>query len=246
MELEEYDRIAGSEATHWWYRATRAVMSDALTPWLRPGIDVLDAGCGPGGNGAWLLPLGRVVGLDTSREALRLLRSRHPAVESVEGTVEAMPFPDAAFDVVLAITVLNLVEDDTAAAGEIARVLRPGGVALVLEPALPALRRGHDEVVHTRRRYRVNELAARLAAQRLVVRRATYCHSYLAPPAAVLALLDQRRSREAQARSDLERPRFDAVFSALAAAERRLLRRRDVPFGLSALVVAERPATTSG
>lgn len=246
MQLEEYDRIAGSEATHWWYRATRAVMSDALTPWLRPGIDVLDAGCGPGGNGAWLLPWGRVVGLDTSPEALRLLRERHPAVEAVEGTVEAMPFPDAAFDVVLAITVLNLVEDDAAAAGEIARVLRPGGVSLVLEPALPALRRGHDEVVHSRRRYRVSELASRLAAQGLVVRRATYCHSYLAPPAAVLALLDQRRSREAQARSDLERPRFDTVFSALASAERRLLRRHDMPFGLSALVVAERPAPTSG
>lgn len=240
MEIDEYARIATAEDDHWWYRATRALMRDLLGPWLRPGLTALDAGCGPGGNGAWLVPYGRVVGLDTSPEALRLLERRHPAVEPVEGSVDAIPFPDATFDVVLAITVLNLVEDDALAAAELARVLRPGGVALILEPALPFLGRAHDRVVGTRRRYRLAELSARTAGAGLVVRRATYCHGYLVPPAVLLAAGDRLRPATGPARSDLERPRLDRLFSALAGSERRLLARRDVPFGCSAVVLSTR------
>ena len=54
MEVEEYARIAAAEDDHWWYRNTRALMADLLAPWLGTGQRILDAGCGPGGNGAWL------------------------------------------------------------------------------------------------------------------------------------------------------------------------------------------------
>ena len=88
----------------------------------------------------------------------------------------------------------------------------------------------------------------------LTVERSTYAYSFLAPPAAVLGGLERMRRPSAEAadaaspESDVERRTLDRAFAPLARAERRVLARRDVPFGTSVIVVAAasrptRPAT---
>jgi SAM-dependent methyltransferase len=107
----------------------------ALGP-IRPGESLLDLGCGAGFDAfvaAQLVgPAGRVVGIDLSPEMLAVARAGQaeagfPELEFREASVEALPFPDASFDVALSNGVLNLVPDKPAALGEIFRVLRPGG-----------------------------------------------------------------------------------------------------------------------
>jgi hypothetical protein len=56
VEVDEYARIAAAEDDHWWYRNTRALARDLLGPWLTQYPRILDAGCGPGGNGASYRP----------------------------------------------------------------------------------------------------------------------------------------------------------------------------------------------
>lgn len=243
MELEEYARVAGAEDDHWWYRSTRALMADLLAPWLgEAGGMFLDAGCGPGGNGAWLARHGDLVGVDLAGEALRFVQTRHPSTAPVQATLDALPFPKARFDVVVEITVLTSVPDDVRAAAELARVARPGGAVLLIEPAFESLRRGHDATVHARRRYRLADLTALVDAAGLEVRRATYAYSFLAVPAAALALAWRLRPRPVvDAGSDVERGSFGGLFGRLAGAERRLLSRRRIPFGTSALVLAAKP-----
>jgi SAM-dependent methyltransferase len=99
----------------------------------------LDAGCGTGG---FLLPLARrlapqgatVVGLDLAEGTLGQARARVRAaglpVDCVIGDVEALPFDDGAFDLVLANYVLYHVPDLDRAIAELRRVLRPGGTLL--------------------------------------------------------------------------------------------------------------------
>jgi ubiquinone/menaquinone biosynthesis C-methylase UbiE len=241
VEETEYLRIAALEQHHWWYVATRRLIGDLLEPWLSRSrsLRILDAGCGTGATGGWLSKHGRVVGADISSQALRLLRERYRAVEGVEADLAALPFDDATFDVVVAITVLYHVDDDRSAVRELARVLRPGGVTLHIEPSMPSLRRAHDAVVDGRRRYRIGELTALLEDAGLTVRRATYVHSYLVPFAAALAFAERIRPQPVP-RSDIERPRLSRTFGALASLERRLLARRNLPFGLSVAVVAVR------
>jgi ubiquinone/menaquinone biosynthesis C-methylase UbiE len=241
VEPDEYARIAAAEDDHWWYRNTRAVLADALSPWLGRGQAILDAGCGPGGNGEWLARHGRVVGVDVSPEALAFIRERRRALTPVRASIDALPFTDRCFDVVVGITVVYTVEDDVGAVRELARVLQPGGALLLLEPAFSSLRRAHDATVHTVRRYRRTGLASIAAAAGLRVERSTYAYSFLAPAALGLAAADRVRPRQQRAASDVERRGLDRVFSPLATAERRWLRRRRVPFGTSALVVASRP-----
>jgi SAM-dependent methyltransferase len=241
MEVKEYARIAAAEDDHWWYRNTRALMADLLRPWLGAGLRILDAGCGPGGNGAWLAQHGRVVGVDLSREALEFVKARRPTTVPVQASAGELPFRDQAFDVAVAVTLLYTVPNDAAAINELARVLRPGAAVLVLEPALPSLRREHDVTVHGLRRYRRDDLAGLAERAGLRVRRATYAYSFLAPPAALLAALERRKSRTGNdTGSDVERHALDRVFAPLAKAERRWLARRDMPVGTSAVVVATR------
>ena len=251
MEPDEYGRIAAVEDEHWWYRNTRALVADQLAAELasRRGLRILDAGCGPGGNGAWLAEHGDVFGVDRSPDALRFVHERRPEVTPVLGDLTALPVRSAAVDVAVAITVLYAVDDDAAAVAELARVLAPGGVLVVVEPAFDALRREHDTTVHGRRRYRRPGLRALLGNAGLRVRRATYAYSFLAPPAAGLALLDRRPRDTATvgeaaghpSASDVERRTLDRVFAPLAHAERRALGRVDLPIGTSVMVVASAP-----
>jgi ubiquinone/menaquinone biosynthesis C-methylase UbiE len=240
VEVDEYARIAAAEDEHWWYRNTRALVAELLAPWLPQARTILDAGCGPGGNGAWLAQHGDVVGVDVSPDALAFVRARRPEVRPVRASLSALPFPDHSFDVVLGITVLYTVTDDERAFAEMARVLRPGGALLVLEPAFEVLRREHDVTVHGRRRYRRAELADYARRHGLTVRRATYAYSFLAPPAAVLGGIERlrRRAPSATVGSDVERHALDRVFAPLANTERRVLARHDVPVGTSVIMLA--------
>lgn len=245
VELDEYARIAAVEDDHWWYRNTRAVMADLLAPWLGADQAILDAGCGPGGNSAWLAPHGHVTALDVAPEALRYVRERRPELAPVRGDVTALPFRDGGFDLAVAVTVVYAVPDDHRAVGELARVLRPGGALLLIEPAFPALRRAHDKTVASVHRYRRAELVALATTAGLAVQRATYAYSFLTPAAAALSLADRVRPRPVDAAgSDVDRRGLDVVFEPMARLERRRLRHGDVPFGTSVIVVATRP--TSG
>ena len=242
METEEYARIAAVEDEHWWYRNMRALMSDLLAPFLGSDQTVLDAGCGPGGNGAWLGQHGFVTGADLAIEALELVRDRRPGVAPVRADVTRLPYSGESFDLAVEVTVLCNVPDHSAAARELARILRPGGALLLVEPAFPMLRRAHDRTVHTIRRYRRAGLVGLAESAGLTVRRATYAYSFLTPPAAALALADRVRPRPLEsAGSDVQRRTLDRVFGPLAHAERRRIARgRDVPVGTSVIVLATR------
>ncbi len=103
---------------------------------LAPGQTVLDLGSGAG-NDAFIArrlvgEKGRVIGVDFTPEMIARARRNAETlgfdnVAFVEGSIEALPLPDAGVDVVLSNCVLNLVPDKARAFAEIYRVLRPGG-----------------------------------------------------------------------------------------------------------------------
>jgi len=103
-----------------------------------PRGDVLDAGMGTGRLCAELDRRGwRVSGVDLSPAMVAAARRRLPQLADrlVEGPIELLPFPDDSFDAVAATGVLEYATHDLdAAVGELARVLRLQGVAVVSFP----------------------------------------------------------------------------------------------------------------
>ena len=110
-----------------------------LLPSLRPGMRLLDVGCGPGsitrGLAERVAP-GEVIGLDLSRDTLEEAR-RDAAARGLtnlrfqEGSVYTLPFADGTFDVVYAHQVFQHLRERDAALREALRVLRPGGLAAI-------------------------------------------------------------------------------------------------------------------
>ncbi len=114
---------------------------------LRPGMTVLDLGCGEGRHAFEAYRRGaRVVAVDrgvsevgTTKRWLGAIATAGEApagaaYEVVRGDLLALPFPDGSVDRVIAAEVLEHIPDDTTAMAEIARVLKPGGTVAVTVP----------------------------------------------------------------------------------------------------------------
>jgi demethylmenaquinone methyltransferase/2-methoxy-6-polyprenyl-1,4-benzoquinol methylase len=118
-----------------WYR--RKSLREAG---LRAGMDVLDVGCGPGLTTQSALdltgPTGHVIGLDPSSGMLHEAK-KGPCRQLVQGVGEQLPFPDARFDFLSMGYALRHVADLRVAFREYRRVLRPGGIILLLEVSRP-------------------------------------------------------------------------------------------------------------
>jgi SAM-dependent methyltransferase len=93
----------------------------------------LDAGCGDGRYLAALRPElpERIAGVDISERILATARAAVPDADFRQANLEALPFADGEFDLVLCSQVIEHVLDAPAAARELARVLQPGGVLIV-------------------------------------------------------------------------------------------------------------------
>ena len=115
-----------------------------LLPYVRSGMDVLDVGCGVGSIALDLAPTvapGRMVGIDADSRQIEAARASaaERAIDNAEfvtSSVYELPFENAAFDVVYANAVLMYVRDQVLALTEMRRVLRPDGLAAVIDDDL--------------------------------------------------------------------------------------------------------------
>ena len=125
LEPERWDELARCEPIH-------PAIIDALPRTVRLGLDV---GAGSGRLTAHLVErCERVLAVEPSRGLRALLAERVPSVRSIPGWADALPFGDAAFDLVAGCGVPGL---DSAALAELTRVTTPGGWIVLVSPEEP-------------------------------------------------------------------------------------------------------------
>jgi SAM-dependent methyltransferase len=113
------------------------------------------------------LPLEGTTFADLSAPAVAKLRAR--GSNAVMALVSALPFPEAAFDPVCALDIVEHVDDEDGALSELARVAAPRAAVLLSAPLHPSRWSAFDELVGHRRRYEPERLVAKLAAHGLSV-----------------------------------------------------------------------------
>lgn len=107
---------------------------------LQPGEAILDIGCGPGYLTQELArhagPSGRVIGIDTSQPMLDVAAARCEELRNTSfrlADATSLPFADASLDAVAVVQVYLFVPDLVQALAEVARVLKPGGRAVIVD-----------------------------------------------------------------------------------------------------------------
>lgn len=155
MNPAEYDNLAATEREHWYYLGKRQLVRGWLgrVGALGPEKTLLDCGAGTGLFAEEMAADCRVMVLDDHEESLRRLRERFSDSQVLRVSADGIPLPNAAVDIVTALDVLEHTEHDAAVVRELARVLRPGGVAVVTVPAGMALWGDWDVALHHYRRY---------------------------------------------------------------------------------------------
>ena len=250
MRAAELEKMFHLEDTYWWFVARRKLARDVL---MRYGpkrgrgqagspLRILDVGCGTGATLRVLSEFGTVVGIDSSQDALRFSR-RRGEFGLVQARGEALPAQSESVDVITALDLLEHIPDDAAAVAEMARVLRPGGILLVMVPALPFLWSEHDEALDHLRRYRARQLREILEGAGLKVERLSPLITLLLAPIGALRLLQRilrRKNAHPETAFIVPPAPVNVLLTWLLWLESRWALRWNLPVGVSLMGVARK------
>jgi SAM-dependent methyltransferase len=227
----------------WWFAAVHAhllLLYRRAAP--HPPGKLLDAGCGTGGFLSRLkraLPGTAAIGLDANETACRWASEKSTAPVCT-GSVNALPFGDAAFAAIVSVDVLcHRDVDEALALAQFHRCLAAGGVLILNLPAYRWLMSRHDAAVYNARRYTRRQVVELLRAAGFRPLFASYWNMILFP-----VMVATRKLLPAGAGSDVtpQPALVEAVARAATAIERALLRAGiRMPFGGSVLAVAAKP-----
>jgi SAM-dependent methyltransferase len=239
------DATAKSEDRHFWFKGLRRSAKVILDARLKGERlrRIIDCGSGTGRNLDWLADYGSVVGVELSPAGLTVARAHQRPV--VQGTVASLPFATASADLATSFDVLYCLPDqvETAALSEMARVLRPGGLALFNVAALDILHGSHSTLTMEVRRYTRARLRSRLEAAGFTIERMSYTNCSTFPLTLAVRMFDRWSGRAAQASdADLQVPAapVNATLDLALATEARLMRYINLPIGTSLLCLARR------
>lgn len=223
---------------YWWYQARSRLLEEALGSYVPAGGRVLDVGSADGPSAAWLRErAAATVALDVDPRGL--------AGDGVCGSGTAMPFADDSFDAVAAFDVVEHCEPESAALGEMRRVLRPGGVLVLSVPAYQWAWTDHDVANGHHRRYTRDRIVDAVTAAGFTVDRATYAFASVFPMFVAERMARRIRDRGPRHSVDvvevpsIPRPLHHALVG-LCRLDERILRSRDLPFGSSVFLAARR------
>jgi len=144
------------------------------------GDDPIEIGSGTGTNAALLLEQGlpRLTVSETDAELVERLHTRFAGDARVSvRELDLLDAPPAEHSALVALNVLEHIEDDVAALRAATRLLRPGGAVVVFVPAFPFAMSRFDRAIGHYRRYTKKSAGATLATAGLAVHELRYVNA---------------------------------------------------------------------
>jgi ubiquinone/menaquinone biosynthesis C-methylase UbiE len=244
MNVEEYEKMYALENTYWWFQGRKRIILNLVrkhVPGLNLKARVLDVGCGTGLILEALHSYCRPIGLDFSHKALLYCRDRKLNL-LILGNVDILPVSAESCDVVLALDLLEHIEDDSALMRDFHRIIKPGGYLMLTVPAHQFLWSEHDEALSHYRRYSYLQLLAMIREAGFRPVKTSYAISFVFLPIVVFRLAQKIFKKRQEPKTHLIRlpGAANKILIWLLLIEGFLLKFINLPFGVSIICLARK------
>ncbi|OIR06743.1 ubiquinone biosynthesis O-methyltransferase [mine drainage metagenome] len=242
MDKSLYRLFFQIQKKHWWFVAKKKIVLNLISRYLPETRNqkILDIGCGSGLMLNALENIGQTCGMDMSDDAISFSK------EIFGGTIrkgmlpDNIPYDNDSFSLIVALDVIEHVDEDTRALAAIRSRLIEGGKAVITVPAYMFLWSAHDDLNEHKRRYTLTGLAAKLSEAGFNIEKISYFNTLLFPPIYIVRMLNNVLKREGA--SDIEMPGkvMNYLLEKIFSIEKYLLRFMNLPFGVSILAVVRK------
>jgi SAM-dependent methyltransferase len=239
MEPDTYQLMRQIEDEHWWFVARRKIIRALLNRLQLPEqAEILEVGCGTGGNIALLKHFGAVTCVELDETAAELARDRNLAPVFCGKLPDELPEFPQRFDVVTLFDVIEHVKEDGASLQTLSSMLKPGGRIVITVPAFNFLWSQHDDENHHQRRYRRRDLVNLARQCGLSLDYISYFNFWLFPPVASVRLV-RKVFPYGESWQDMRMPNkvVNSVLQSVFSSERHVVGRMSLPFGISLVAV---------
>jgi SAM-dependent methyltransferase len=242
MEKNPYDVEAKVESFHWWFVIRRRLLRRLLHSLDVPQeFSAVDIGCGTGSNLRTLGSAGlyKVVGLDRSFYALSLAKSRLN-LPLINGDLNQLPVRSKSFGLIIAMDILEHLEDDANGIRELYRVLKNEGTLILTVPAFGFLWGIQDVVTGHKRRYSRKEILVKLRQGGFTILRSSYFNFFLFFPILIARRMIHLMGLRIESENDVNFPLINFFFKAIFSLEVYVLKYLSFPFGVSILCIGKK------
>lgn len=243
MEKAEYLKLYRFEESNWYFVSRRNFFFALLKKYMpKKKLNILDIGSGTGAILKRLKSYGKVTGIDNSKEAVTFCKKR--GLNCLYAGGEKLPFNKEKFDLVTLFGVIEHAKNDESVLREVYRVCKKNAVIMIECPAYKFLWSEHDIALHHFRRYTAKELKIKLEKANFRVEKISYIYSFIFPVVAILRLLRKmlgQRTKKPHSDPVEKMPKFiDCSLLKLAKIEALLIKKINLPFGVSLVCVAKK------
>ncbi len=246
MEKAEYKKMDEFETTYWWHIGKLHLL-EKLISLIKVSIpnksEILEIGCGTGIVSKTLSKYGTFTGIDMSEHAIEASKEKG-VTNLILGDINTMDIKPLVgkFDLVLALDVLEHIQDDCLAIRKVGQLLKSNGYFVINVPAHKFLWSEHDEALHHKRRYSRFELKQKLEDNGFDVQRLGFFVTTFFPVIAFFRVISSIFSRHAYPKTSyIVLPKFlNSVMAEILKFESSLIGVIPSPIGTTIYAIAKK------
>jgi ubiquinone/menaquinone biosynthesis C-methylase UbiE len=238
---ENYCIDIGIENIHWWFSVRRQILNNLISNLNFSKKEwAIDVGCGVGSNLKVLKSKEmNVIGLDKSFNVLRT-NIQKIKLPLVNGDLHNLPFKPNSFKLIIAMDVLEHLDNDEIGIEEIYRILDKGGILILTVPAFNFLWGLQDEITGHKRRYLQKEIFKKLVSKNFCILKSSYFNFFFFFPILLTRRLIYILKLKIESENKINFFLLNSILKIIFSIETYWLRFFSFPFGVSILFLAKK------